>query len=153
MLTFLSCIIISVSIIFGREVLHEETSNTVISNMQCCGRGHVKYTSHWVSQAQPQKKKKLAHKCGYVQHDVLTEELLYGSDWQYMDNLIRTFFPQQEIQEVVGVGHTHFSLHLRPSQGRVDIARALPLFRLPQLRKPTPHISVIEERRFNKDGR
>lgn len=63
-----------------------------------------------------------------------------------MDNVIHTFFPQQEIQEVVGVGHTDFSLHLRPSKGGVDIAWASPFFCLPQLRKPTPHISVIEAR-------
>ncbi len=47
---------------------------------------------------------------------------------------------------MVGVGHAHFSLHLRPTKGGVDIARASPFFCLPQLRKPTPHISVIEER-------
>lgn len=73
-----------------------------------------------------------------------------------MDYLIHTFFSQQEIQEVVGVGHTHFSLHLRPSQGGVDVSWALPVFHFPQLRKPTPHLSVAEERRFiqrfNKDG-
>lgn len=65
----------------------------------------------------------------------------------YMDNLVRTFFSQQEIQEVVGVCHAHFSLYLWPSKGGVDIARASPLFCLPQFRKPTPHISVGEERR------
>lgn len=62
-------------------------------------------------------------------------------------SFIQTFFPQQEIQEVVGVGHAHFSLHLRPTKGGVDVAWASPLFCPPQLRKPTPHVSVTEERR------
>lgn len=110
---------------------------------------HMKYTSHWVSQAKPKTNK---GQTGYVQYKVLTGELLNGNDWQQMDNLIHTFFPQQEVQEVVGVGHAHFSLHLRPSKGGVDIAWASPLFRLPQLRKPTPHVSVIERRRL-KGGR
>lgn len=55
---------------------------------------------------------------------------------------LHTFFPQQEIQEVVGVGHPNFCLHLRPSEGGVNVARATPLFCLSQLREPTPHISV-----------
>lgn len=69
--------------------------------------------------------------------------------WSAKDiySFIQTFFPQQEIQEVVGVGHAHFSLHLRPTKGGVDIARASPLFCPPQLRKPTPHVSVTEEKR------
>lgn len=55
---------------------------------------------------------------------------------------IHTFFSQKEIQEVVGVRHTHFSLHLRPPESGVDIARASSLFCLTQLREPTPHVSV-----------
>lgn len=62
-------------------------------------------------------------------------------------SFIQTFFPQQEIQEVVGVGHAHFSLHLRPTKGGVDVAWASPLFCPPQLRKPTPHVSVTEKKR------
>lgn len=66
-------------------------------------------------------------------------------------SFIQTFFPQQEIQEVVGVGHAHFSLHLRPTKGGVDVAWASPLFCPPQLRKPTPHVSVTEERRKKRE--
>lgn len=68
-------------------------------------------------------------------------------------SFIQTFFPQQEIQEVVGVGHAHFSLHLRPTKGGVDVAWASPLFCPPQLRKPTPHVSVTEERRQEEKKR
>lgn len=49
---------------------------------------------------------------------------------------------------MVGVGHAHFSLHLRPTKGGVDVAWASPLFCPPQLRKPTPHVSVTEKKRW-----
>lgn len=55
---------------------------------------------------------------------------------------IHTFFPQEKIQEVVRVGHSHFGLHLRPSQCGVDVAGALRLFGFTQLREPAPHISA-----------
>lgn len=58
---------------------------------------------------------------------------------------LHTFFSQQEIQEVVGVGHSYFGLHLRTSEGGVDVSWAVPLFGLAQLWEPTPHISVWGE--------
>lgn len=58
---------------------------------------------------------------------------------------LHTFFSQQEIQEVVGVGHSYFGLHLRTSEGGVDISWAVPLFGLAQLWESTPHISVWGE--------
>lgn len=62
--------------------------------------------------------------------------------------VVHTFFPQQEIQKVVGVGHSDFSFHLRPSEGGVDVAGAALLFSLPQLWEPTPHFSKREEEKI-----
>lgn len=47
---------------------------------------------------------------------------------------------------MVGVGHSNFGLNLRSSESGVDVARAVPVFRLPQLREPTPHFSRSGER-------
>lgn len=54
----------------------------------------------------------------------------------------RTFFSQQEVQEVVGVGHAHFRLHLRASQGGVDVPGTLALLSLPQLGEPAAHLTA-----------
>ena len=70
-----------------------------------------------------------------------------------MTNFIHTFFPQQKIQEMVGVSHAHFSLYLGSPQGGVDISWALSLLCLPQFREPTPHVPVegeIKEREEEK---
>lgn len=50
----------------------------------------------------------------------------------------RTFLPQQKVQEVVGVGHAYFSLHLRTSEGGIDLP-GTPLLCPPQFRQPTAH--------------
>lgn len=51
---------------------------------------------------------------------------------------------------MVGVGHSDFSFHLRPSEGGVDVSRAALLFSLPQLWEPTPHFSEREDENIRK---
>lgn len=55
----------------------------------------------------------------------------------------RTFFPQQEVQEVVGVDHAHFGLYLRTPQGGVDVPGTLALLSLPQLGEAAAHLTAV----------
>lgn len=134
-----------------KTVTHDYFKNASVGGELC----HITWCLTWILQARLSgRTKPLGHKRGFLQYELLT-----GEQWflTTRPDCVHTFFPQQEIQKVVGVGHSNFSLHLRPSEGRIDVARTTPLLDLPQLWEPTPHFSgrkekniVLEELKITK---